>query len=80
MSNAGNNSHREYYIGMLQLLDFYYWIYPQLRAIVAGHIDQMDVQHGQRRVDERDERDERGRGDHEDSDMEDVVMGGTSPD
>lgn len=37
----------------------------------------MDAQGDQRRDDERDERDQ---GDREDTYMEDVVMGGTSPD
>ncbi|UKZ67261.1 uncharacterized protein TrAtP1_008423 [Trichoderma atroviride] len=74
MSNTSNENHRNYCVRMIQLMDFAFSIYQQLRPMLVRQIEQIDAQRVQRRADEHDERD-RG-----DTYMEDVVMGGTSPD
>jgi hypothetical protein len=51
--------------------------YLQFRATLVNQILQTDELDNQRHGDKRDERDQ---GDYEDACMEDVVMGGTSPD
>ncbi|PON30442.1 hypothetical protein TGAM01_v200882 [Trichoderma gamsii] len=87
MPNASNRSHREY-CAMLQRMDLFFWLifwlifwsYLEFRTIFASQIDQGDTQYDQGRGEDRDERDKGDQDDHDDTYMEDVVMGGTSPD